>query len=102
LLISVLREGSGFVPGPDTVLESGDEVLAVLDPGVEEDLKSYFGPDGGEAERGGNERSQGRLPADRGLRRRVLRRGPAKAGGGGVHPGGRARAAAAVRAAAAR
>jgi hypothetical protein len=27
-------------------LESGDEVLAVLDPGVEEDLKTYFGPDG--------------------------------------------------------
>jgi trk system potassium uptake protein len=49
-LISVLREGRGFVPGPDTVLESGDEVLAVLDPGVEEELKSYFEPDGGEAE----------------------------------------------------
>jgi trk system potassium uptake protein len=49
-LISVLREGRGFVPGPDTVLESGDEVLAVLDPGVEEELKSYFGPDGTEAE----------------------------------------------------
>src|SRR5215211_1689229 len=47
LLISVLREGRGFVPGPDTVLESGDEVLAVLDPGMEEDLKAYFGPDGG-------------------------------------------------------
>jgi trk system potassium uptake protein TrkA len=46
LLISVLREGRGFVPGSDTVLESGDEVLAVLDPGVEEDLKTYFGPDG--------------------------------------------------------
>jgi trk system potassium uptake protein len=46
LLISVLREGQGFVPGPDTVLEPGDEVLAVLDPGLEEDLKAYFGPDG--------------------------------------------------------
>src|SRR3954447_12981625 len=46
LLISVLRDGTGFVPGPDTVLEAGDEVLAVLDPGVEEDLKAYFGPDG--------------------------------------------------------
>jgi trk system potassium uptake protein TrkA len=46
LLISVLREGQGFVPGPDTVLEAGDEVLAVLDPGLEEDLKSFFGPDG--------------------------------------------------------
>jgi trk system potassium uptake protein TrkA len=46
LLISVLREGQGFVPGPDTVLEEGDEILAVLDPGLEEDLKAYFGPDG--------------------------------------------------------
>mgnify|MGYP000238685112 CR=1 FL=1 len=47
LLISVLREGRGFVPGPDTVLEPGDEILAVLDPGLEDDLKEYFGPDGG-------------------------------------------------------
>jgi trk system potassium uptake protein TrkA len=46
LLISVLRGGKGFVPGPDTVLEEGDEVLAVLDPRVEEDLKEYLGPDG--------------------------------------------------------
>src|SRR5436190_1341537 len=46
LLISVLRDGRGFVPGPDTVLEPGDEVLAVLDPGMEEDLKAYFGLDG--------------------------------------------------------
>jgi trk system potassium uptake protein len=46
LLISVLRDGTGFVPGPDTVLEAGDEVLAVLDPTVEEDLKAFFGPDG--------------------------------------------------------
>jgi trk system potassium uptake protein len=46
LLISVLREGKGFVPNPDTVLEAGDEVLAVLDPGVEEDLKAVFGSDG--------------------------------------------------------
>jgi hypothetical protein len=28
------------------VLEAGDEVLAVLDPRVEEDLTAYFGPDG--------------------------------------------------------
>ena len=46
LLISVLREGKGFVPGPETVLEPGDEVLAVLDPGREDDLKTYFNPDG--------------------------------------------------------
>jgi trk system potassium uptake protein len=46
LLISVLREGRGFVPGPETVLEPGDEILAVLDPGREEDLKQFLGPDG--------------------------------------------------------
>jgi trk system potassium uptake protein TrkA len=42
----VLRDGTGFVPSPETVLEPGDEVLAVLDPGLEEELKTYFGPDG--------------------------------------------------------
>ncbi len=46
LLISVLREGRGFVPGPDTVLEAGDEVLAVLDPGKEDELKALFGIEG--------------------------------------------------------
>jgi trk system potassium uptake protein len=46
LLISVLREGRGFVPGAETVLEPGDEILAVLDPGREEDLKEFLGPDG--------------------------------------------------------
>jgi trk system potassium uptake protein TrkA len=46
LLISVLRDGAGFVPGPETVLEPGDEVLAVLDPGKEEDLKDFLGSDG--------------------------------------------------------
>jgi trk system potassium uptake protein len=47
LLISVLREGKGFVPTADTVLEEGDEILAVLDPGKEDDLKALFGPEGG-------------------------------------------------------
>ena len=46
LLISVLREGTGFVPNSETVLEAGDEILAVLDPTVEEDLTARFGPDG--------------------------------------------------------
>ena len=44
LLISVLRDGQGFVPVADTVLQAGDEILAVLDPRVEEDLTAYFGP----------------------------------------------------------
>jgi trk system potassium uptake protein len=46
LLISVVRDDRGFVPGPDTVLEVGDEVLAVLDPRVEEDLTDYFAANG--------------------------------------------------------
>src|ERR671929_480732 len=47
LVISVLREGSGFVPNSDTVVEAGDEVLVVLDPGLEEDItRRFVGPDG--------------------------------------------------------
>src|ERR671919_2836455 len=49
LLISVLREGHGFVPGPDTVLEAGGEGVAGLDPRVEEDLKALLGSDGSAA-----------------------------------------------------
>jgi len=46
LIISVLRDGSGFVPKPDTVIEAGDEVLLVLDPGLEEAITAYFEPNG--------------------------------------------------------
>ena len=42
LVISVLRDGSGFVPKADTVVEAGDEVLVVLDPGLEEDITRLF------------------------------------------------------------
>jgi trk system potassium uptake protein TrkA len=49
LLISVVREGTGFVPSAETTLEVGDRVLAVLDPTIEEDLTSYFAPDGASA-----------------------------------------------------
>src|SRR5215211_6878385 len=38
LIISVLREGGGFVPKADTVIEPGDEVLVVLDPGLENQI----------------------------------------------------------------
>jgi len=43
LLISVLRDGRGFVPNRDTELLPGDEVLAVLDPELEEELTRYLG-----------------------------------------------------------
>ncbi|HEY7932224.1 MAG TPA: TrkA family potassium uptake protein [Solirubrobacteraceae bacterium] len=46
LIISVLRGGSGFVPKADTIIEAGDEVLLVLDPGLEETITSYFAPSG--------------------------------------------------------
>src|ERR687886_2656313 len=42
LVISVLRDGSGFVPKADTVVEAGDEVLVVLDPGLEQDITREF------------------------------------------------------------
>ncbi len=42
LVISVLRGGSGFVPKADTVVEAGDEVLVVLDPGIEQDITARF------------------------------------------------------------
>ena len=42
LVISVLRGGSGFVPKADTVVEAGDEVLVILDPGIEDDITAKF------------------------------------------------------------
>ena len=50
LIISVLRGGSGFVPKPDTMIEDGDEVLLVLDPGLEQSITAYFAPDGSPAQ----------------------------------------------------
>jgi trk system potassium uptake protein TrkA len=47
LIISVLpRGGGGFVPKPDTVINVGDEVLVVLDPGLEQAITSQFAPNG--------------------------------------------------------
>jgi trk system potassium uptake protein TrkA len=46
LIISVLRGGTGFVPKADTVIEPGDEVLLVLDPGLEEAITAQFAPNG--------------------------------------------------------
>jgi trk system potassium uptake protein TrkA len=43
LLISVLREGTGFVPDAESVLQEGDDILAVLDPAKEESLKLALG-----------------------------------------------------------
>src|SRR5450631_4728340 len=45
LIISVLRDGRGFVPTADTVVEAGDQVLLVLDSGLEDQITPVFAPD---------------------------------------------------------
>ena len=42
LIISVLRDGGGFVPKADTVIEAGDEVMLILDPGLEDSITAQF------------------------------------------------------------
>ncbi|HWI22863.1 MAG TPA: NAD-binding protein [Baekduia sp.] len=42
LIISLLREDSGFVPKADSQINAGDEVLLVLDPGLEEQITKLF------------------------------------------------------------
>ncbi|MEA2301563.1 MAG: trk/ktr system potassium uptake protein [Solirubrobacteraceae bacterium] len=46
LVISVLRGGHGFVPKADTVIEAGDKVLLVADPGLEDEITPFFSPNG--------------------------------------------------------
>jgi trk system potassium uptake protein TrkA len=42
LIISVLRDGTGFVPQADSVINAGDQVLLILDPGLEEAITPQF------------------------------------------------------------
>ena len=42
LIISVLRNGTGFVPKGDSVINAGDQVLLILDPGLEEAITPQF------------------------------------------------------------
>jgi trk system potassium uptake protein TrkA len=44
LVVSVLRDGAGFVPKADTLIQPGDEVLAVLSPGDEAAVCELFAP----------------------------------------------------------
>ncbi len=46
LIISVLRGGTGFVPQGDTVMEAGDQVMLILDPGLEAEITPQFAPNG--------------------------------------------------------
>ncbi|MBN8866923.1 MAG: TrkA family potassium uptake protein [Solirubrobacterales bacterium] len=42
LVIAIIRDGRGVVPNASTAFEAGDDILAVLDPDREEELKSIF------------------------------------------------------------
>jgi trk system potassium uptake protein TrkA len=42
LVISILRDGGGFVPRSDSQIRAGDEVLLVLDIGLEESVTELF------------------------------------------------------------
>jgi trk system potassium uptake protein TrkA len=42
LVISILRDGTGFVPLAESTVEAGDEVLLVLDTGLEDQVTSRF------------------------------------------------------------
>src|SRR5579859_7762808 len=44
LVISVLRDGMGFVPQPDSQIQAGDQVLLILDPGLESEITPLFAP----------------------------------------------------------
>jgi trk system potassium uptake protein TrkA len=47
LIISVLRGGTGFVPKGDSLVQAGDQVLLILDPGLEAEVTLLFAPAGG-------------------------------------------------------
>jgi trk system potassium uptake protein TrkA len=42
LVIAIMREGTGFVPLADSLIEAGDEVLLVLDTGLEDRVAERF------------------------------------------------------------
>jgi Trk K+ transport system NAD-binding subunit len=44
LLISILREKHALVPDGKTVLEPGDQVVAIVEPGREEELARLLLP----------------------------------------------------------
>ena len=50
LVIAIMRDGTGFVPLADSLIEAGDEVLLVLDTGLEDEVAARFqSPARGEA-----------------------------------------------------
>ena len=49
LVISIIRGNAGFVPKTDTVIEQGDTVMLILDPGLESEVTMQFAPSGAAA-----------------------------------------------------
>ena len=41
-MISILRDGGGFVPAGESLIQAGDEVLLVLDIGIEDTVTEVF------------------------------------------------------------
>ena len=48
LIISVLRDGAGFGPKGDSEIRAGDQVLLILDPGLEREITPRFAAVGAE------------------------------------------------------
>jgi trk system potassium uptake protein TrkA len=46
LIISILRDGAGFVPKGDALIEAGDYVLLILDPRLETEIATQFNTSG--------------------------------------------------------
>ena len=44
LIISVLRDGKGYVPKPESDIRVGDEILLVLNPGLEDAVMAQLAP----------------------------------------------------------
>ena len=41
-LISVMRDGHAEIPSPSTEIQAGDQVLAILEPGKEDELRKVL------------------------------------------------------------
>ena len=102
LVISILRDGTGFVPLADSVVEEGDEVLLVLDTGLEDKITALLrAADGLSAPPAVADRAVDFLLIGGGVAVGGVRAHAARGGRRGLDPGRGARGRRAVRAAAA-
>ncbi len=49
LLISIVRDGHGFIPRADSVVQAADKVMIALEMGLEDEIMQRFGAAGSEA-----------------------------------------------------